>query len=79
MNLPTWSMKLDEDWDKQWNIINENLQNQITEILQQSQEKVVVDKVALVAKLMTLKDNFLKTLCEGLIYKKIILWMDLGI
>lgn len=35
--------------------------------------------MALVAKMMTLKDNMLKLLTQALIYKKIILWMDLDI
>lgn len=78
MQLPTKSMKLDDDRDKQWDILNENLQNLTLEIFKQAQQKDS-DKAALIAKLMTLKDNLLKTLCEALIYKKIILWMDLGI
>jgi hypothetical protein len=56
----------------------DQLSNEISSTLHVAQEKDT-DKMALVAKMMTMKDNLMKQITQALIYKKIVLWMDLDI
>jgi hypothetical protein len=54
------------------------IQAQLTEEVKVMHEKEQ-DQVACLCRLLTFKDNLTKKLMQSLIYKKMVLWMDLDI
>ena len=64
--------------DRAWQTVQDVIQQQLTEEVKTMHEKEQ-DQVACLSRLLTLKDNLTKWLVQSLIYKKMVLWMDLDI
>ncbi len=61
------------DQDNTWRILNDQMKNEVTKVLQQAQEPNA-DQIFLVSKLMNMKDHLLAQVASGMLYKKLIVW-----
>jgi hypothetical protein len=66
------------DIESQWKIMADQMKNEVTKILGYAQDPNS-DHMQLLAKLLNLKDNLQKQVFMGVLYRKLIIWMDLNI
>jgi hypothetical protein len=64
--------------ENQWRIIQDQMKNEVTKVLGLAND-ANTDHIALLSKLMNLKDNLQRQVFVGVLYRKLIIWMDLNI